>query len=188
MKWRIKDRGKSDPKKFSGRGAVMPPGQIPAFVDGNKLVMDILNRRLRKMKIELPDRPRDSDGGYLNPALPTDLTALNDEELGCLYGQFCMMVQYVQLQLAVQGVRRALADRAEKYIRARTWLTKSGTVGDKEAQVEVELAVQERSLEALTEGASESLKDQLMQSYLIGKDACSREVTRRLGTTKREFD
>lgn len=194
MRWSTKDRGgrirKLDPKakKKPARGAIMPPSRIPAFIEGNEHVMGILKKRLERMRIVLLERPTDAKGRDLNPVLPPDLTSLNDEQLGRLYGQFCQMVQYVQLQLATQGVKRALADRAEKWVRAKTWLMKSGTVGDKEAQVEVELAVQERSLKALTEGAAESMKDQIMQSYLIGKDACSREVTRRLGTHKRELD
>ena len=165
----------------------MAPARIPAFVDGHSLVMGKLKSRLRKMKIRMQPRPRNSDGEYLNPVLPSDLTALNDEELGRLYGHFCLMVQWVQLRLAFQGVRRAITERAEKYIRAKTWLVKSGTVGDKEAQVEVDTAVQEKSLKALTESASEILQNQIMQGYLIGKDACSREVTRRLGTQQREM-
>lgn len=184
--WRV--RRDAAKKAAKGRGAVISPHRIPAFVDGHKLVMQTLRKRLKRMKIRMLSRPVDDDGENLNPVLPPDLTALNDEELGCLYGQFCQMVQYVQLQLSAAGVRRALAERAEKYARAEAWLRKSGTVGDKEAQVEVELAVQERSVEALVESASESMKDHLMQSYLIGKEACSRELTRRLGTQQRNVD
>jgi hypothetical protein len=193
LKWRAKGlpsadtRAKEAKKRSAGRGAALPPQVIPAFIDGHDRVMGAMKKRLERMRIQLLDRPKDSKGEDLNPVLPSDLTALNDERLGRLYGHFCQMVQYVQLQLAIQGVKRALAERAEKYIRARTWLTKQGTVGDKEAQVEVDTAVQERSLEALVEGASETMKDQIMQSYLIGKDACSREVTRRLGTNKRDL-
>lgn len=188
MRWVVGNREKRrDAAKAArkGKGAVVPPKFIPTFLDGHDLVMGTLKKRLSKMRIKMIARPTDYDGHDLNPKLPPDLTALNDEELGSLYGHFCQMVQYVQLQLAVQGVRRALSERAEKYERARAWLMKGGTVGDKEAQVEVEQEVQAKGLEALVESAAESLKDHLMQSYLIGKDACSRELTRRLGTHER---
>lgn len=198
MKWKVKGIGLGDRKARaeaakkgrvpSGRGAPVAPQRIPAFINGNELVMETLKKRLRKLKLKVLDRPLDKKGNPLSPQLPPDLTALNDEQLGRLYGHFCLMVQYVQLQLAVQSVKRALADRAEKYERARTWLLASGTVGDKEAQVEVDTQVQEASLEAITEGTSETLKDALMQSYLIGKDACSREITRRQATTRRELE
>lgn len=189
MRWVVGNREKRrDAAKSArkGRGAVIPPGRIPDFIDGHDAVMASLKKRFMKMSVKTIPRPKDYDGHDLNPRLPPDLTALNDEELGCLYGHFCQMVQYVQLQLAMQGVRRALSERAEKYERAKAWLMKSGTVGDKEAQVEVEQEVQKRGLEALVESAAESLKDHLMQSYLIGKDACSRELTRRLGTHQRD--
>lgn len=189
MRWTLgsrEDRKKAAKAARKGRGAVIPPARIPAFLDGHEVVMAALKSRLKKMQIRTLPRPEDDDGQPLNPQLPPDLTALNDEDLGCLYGQFCQMVQYVQLRLAWQGVRRALAERAEKYVRAKTWLESSGTVGDKESHVEVDTSVQERSIEALTENASELLQSHMMQSYQIGKEACSRELTRRLGTVRRE--
>lgn len=135
--------------------------------------------RLEQMQIRLPDRPLGKSGEPLNPQLPYDLTSLNDVKLGQLYSEFCTMAQYAQMHTAITTVEKAIAKQREKFMRAKVRLQKEGTVPDKEAQVEVDSSVRKRVVATLTGEGIETLTQSMLQGYLIGRDAISREMTRR---------
>ena len=142
-------------------------------------VLDQLRSRLKKMRIRMPKRPLDEHGKCVDPMLPYDITQITDEELGRIHGAFALMAQYVKFQVSLRAVEHAIARRAENSIRARVRLEKDGTVADKAAQVEVDVRTRDVSLEALIGESEERLTEAILDGYLIGRDASSREIARR---------
>lgn len=147
-------------------------------------------KTLRRMQIDLPPRPVKSFTTTikgkavqvvkpLNPVLPPDLTALSNRRLGRLYGEFCAMAQYAQLRLAIHAVENAVAKQVEKYVRAQARLRVRGRSGTITAEVEVHPVVRKRTAETLVADGVETITTAILQSYLICRDACSREMTRR---------
>lgn len=148
-----------------------------------KAVQEI-KQKLDRMQIRLPARPLLESGEPLNPQLPPDLTYLTDTALGKLFSEFCCMAQYAQLQLAVKSVETSVRKRIEKVTRAESRLTKEGTVGEQEAQVDIDPVVREASFHVLVNEGTETMTNAMLQGYMIGRDACSRELTRRSWTLK----
>jgi hypothetical protein len=142
-------------------------------------VMDRVRERFDTLRVRTPARPTDSKGEPLNPRLPNDLTTLNDEELGRVFSEFACMCVYVKMHLAVRAVEHAEAKRRDKITRAQVRLTKEGTVEDKAAQVEVDSKTRSSSYELLVVEGTEVMTSALMESFLIGRDAASREMSRR---------
>lgn len=138
-----------------------------------------LTRIALKAGIPRPQKPSRSDGSLIEPVLPPDLTVLTDEALGRLFSEFALCAQWAQLLLATYAVKTATKKRADKMTRAQVRLEKSGTNQDKEAKVELDPRTSESSYKLLLGEALSSLTDATLQGYLIGRDACSREMTRR---------
>ena len=150
-----------------------------------KEVLHELSRRVKKLRLRLFPRPLDRKGEPLNPRLPPDLTMLNDIQLGRLYTEFCAVAQWIQVRKAIYTVERAIAKQIERRVRAEIRLSKSGTVSDKNDQTDADRVVQEWGIEVLKTEGTEVLTDAVFQGYLIGKDACSRELSRRTATMDR---
>lgn len=144
-----------------------------------------IRRRFDQMQMPFLKRPLGSSGKELNPKLPSDLTLLSDTRLGALFGEFCIMTQFAKQQLAAKRVQRAGAKVAEKYARAETRLRKEGSVPDKDAQVEVDRRVRSRAMEVLVTEGVETLTEAMLDAYIVGRDALSREMTRRFSTEER---
>lgn len=172
--WKLR-RMKGVNGEVSGRGA--------AGLETGAL--DVIKKRLERLQLGLPERPCGPSGDPLDPKLPSDLTSLNDIKLGKLYGQFCQMSQYAQLHLAIYSVQKSVYRQAEKYLRARSHLQQEGTVADKSASVECDKRVREMTMKSLVEQGTEDLTQAMLASFLIGRDACSRELTRRQITLER---
>lgn len=147
--------------------------------DGEKELKKSFGDVLKELDVRTVPRPKEAGGIPLNPVLPSDLTLLDDVELGRLFSEFACMAQYVKLRLAVKAVMFSYAKRGEKIVRAKTRLEKSGTVEDKSAKVEVDPRVREASFQTLVSEGADSLTDAVMECYLIGRDMCNREQTRR---------
>ena len=124
-------------------------------------------------------RPLREDGSPLNPVLPADLTFLDDIQLARLYSEFSLMSQYVKLQLARMVVEHSDDKRQEKMTRALVRLEKSGQVGDKDAKCEVDPKTRESAYRTQVSYGTQVLTEAMLESYLIGRDSCSREQTRR---------
>lgn len=155
--------------------AVLPPVQAVE----ERAALDAIKTRVEKLGLRYPPRPVDEDGAPLHPALPVDLTLLTDEALGRLYGQFCLMAQYAQMHLAIRSVEASVRKRVDKVTRSEVRLRTEGTVGEQEAQVETNPAVRKSTYDLLVGEGTETMINALLQGYLIGKDALSREITRR---------
>ena len=145
----------------------------------NPRAIDTIRDKIKPMMIKKIQRPVDENGDPLNPVLPPDLTALTDECLGRLFSEFACMAQYVKLHLAVRIVEVAEAKRSDKIMRARVRLEKTGTVEDKAAKVEVDPRTRKTSMSLLVDEGTETMTAAIMETYLIGRDACSREMSRR---------
>ena len=124
-------------------------------------------------------KPVDDEGEPLDPQLPSDLTNLSDTRLGKLFGEFCRCAQFYQLRLAENGVTKSIAKYTEKYARSATRLLKSGNIPDKDAEVETDPRVSDRSQKTLVAEAQEVMLQGLLNVNLMGRDAISREFTRR---------
>ena len=133
----------------------------------------------KSLKIAEPKRPLDTDGARLEPVLPPDLTALSDEELGMLHGQYASMAQYATHHLAVVALRRAVCATVERRLKALARIRGKGKHYEKAAQAEIQEEVQDAVDALLVEENSHTLTEAILQGYLIGRDATSREMTRR---------
>lgn len=171
MRWIVEGQRKRSEGGVTERESARLPGE--------ESVVGRVQEKLAAMQLTVPERPRKKDGSLLDPQLPPDLTTLNDVQIGRLFTQFCLMAQYVQLQLAVWTVEKTVAKQAEKYVRAETRLRKDGTVSERDAATEVDKRVRDRTMKTLTSEGVETMTNAMMQRYIIGRDAISREMTRR---------
>lgn len=158
------------------------PISIDAF--SAKATVEKALERVRGLGVRMIPRPLTRDGKPLDPVLPPDLTLLNDIQLGKLFSEFACMAQYVQFSMAQKSVDTAVRRREEKFIRAKVRLSKVGTVADKESKVEVDPVARKAAFETSVSESTEVLTEAVMQQYLIGRDACSREMTRRQWTMR----
>lgn len=131
------------------------------------------------LQVRVPPRPALKNGQLLEPLLPEDLTVLNDVLLGRLFSEFACMAQYVQLHLAAKSVNTAIKRRIERHIRASVRLEKDGTVEDKTAQVDVDIRSIDISFDLAVAEGVEVMTKGVMDMYVSGRDAISREITRR---------
>jgi hypothetical protein len=146
----------------------------------------LLNERLRKMKLRVPHRPKDENERDMNPEMPADITSLNDEQLGKLHGEFAALASYVYGQLGLRSVEHAISKRADRLTRAKVRLEKDGTVEDKAAKTEVDKRTQAVSELLLVAEGTEVLTKAIHDGYLVGRDLCSREMTRRMNTNQNQ--
>lgn len=152
----------------------------PSVKDDSEEIIELLRDRLRQMKLRVPRRPRGAHDRPLDPKVPRDITMLNDEQLGRLHGEFAAMVAYVNGQLGLKSVEAAIARRADKITRARVRLTKEGTVDDKAAETEIDPRVVETGELLLVAESVEVMTKAIYDGYVVGRDLCSRELTRRM--------
>jgi|FreactcultureFD7_1027221.scaffolds.fasta_scaffold01281_4 hypothetical protein len=154
--------------RAKAKRAAVPKAAITGYVQ----------KRLEELQVQLPARPM-KNGEPLSPRLPGDLTALNDIKLGQLYSEFCTVAQWAKAQLAVLSVEKSIAKYADRLLRSQTHLIKEGTVPDKAAQVESDSEVVKVYIDCLKTEGVEAITAAVLDGYIIGKDACSRELTRR---------
>ena len=144
-------------------------------------VQAAVKERMKLLQLRAPRRPLDAKGEPLDPRLPYDLTALSDVAIGTIHGEFALMAQYATLHLAIIGVESAARKKADKITRAKVRLEKTGTNPDKEAKVEVDPRVRTLGFDVLVGESTYALTEAAMHGYLIGRDAVSREMSRRMG-------
>lgn len=149
-------------------------------------VFDRIDSKFKSLGLTVPRRPKTLDGEDLNPELPADLTALTDQELGRLHGEFACMAQYIQLRLAQRSVETSVYKSEERKLRAKVRLEKTGTNPDKEAKAEVDPRVRELGFHYLVAEGAQTMTDAAMSAFLIGRDATSREMTRRISMIQNE--
>jgi hypothetical protein len=140
-----------------------------------------LVKKLEVLRLRPIDRPTFSDGSPMEAALPPDLTIITDEELGELYTQFCAMAQWVGFQYAVAQRTRAQLEILAKRVRSRSYLSQHGNREEKAARSDIDPVVVSSEDELQVAADIEGLTYPVLNAYLIGKEATSREITRRQG-------
>lgn len=147
-------------------------------IDDNQAV-EMARARLKAAKLRMMSRPMREDGEPLDPVLPMNITEISGEELGNLFGEFAIMSQYAVQIVAISSVERAARARIDKYTRAVVHLQKSGTIADKAAKVEVDARVRTTGFDLLKGDSTTALTESMLNSFVIGRDCCSREMSRR---------
>lgn len=136
---------------------------------------------LRSLGLGRWPRPLEEDGSPMDPRLPPDITRVTDEELFRLYGQFCAMAQWVGFQLGIVQTQKLISEQERERLKSRLWLAETGNREDRKAKVDSNADFQRAENEALVKAALEGMTYPVFNGYLIGKEATSRELTRRLG-------
>lgn len=172
----IVQKTKKSKSRSSEQNAEQPLSKRVAQLEAG--VEDAVKTEVKRL-FRIPRRPKNPDGSFLDPQLPTDLTLVEDEELGRIHSEFACMARYAQLVIAVKAVEAAKVKRGDKVIRARVRLEKSGTNPDKDAKTEIDPRTRQSAVEVLIGEGVESMSKAMLEGYLIGRDACSREQTRR---------
>jgi hypothetical protein len=142
-------------------------------------ILDALRQQLTRMRVRAVRRPVDAEGEPLQPQFPHDVSKLTDEALARRQSEFAAMAQYAQFQLALRAVEHSIARRADRITRAKVRLEKSGTNDDKAAKTEVDSRSRATSHLLLIAEGGERLTQAVLDGYIIGRDLCSREQTRR---------
>jgi hypothetical protein len=168
--WRVKPK----PQKKTGMAA------LRALRRDKEKAAKNLEERLKEMKLSLPPPPT-----VLNPQLPKDITAVSDRDLGRLYGEFASMAMYVGPRVALQAMQAAVDKRSDKVCRSLSHLKQIGTVADKSAMVECDATVVRTSQALLVSESTHGVTEALYNGILVGRDALSREITRRQGERER---
>jgi hypothetical protein len=144
--------------------------------------------RLKRAQLRLPRHPVNVDGSYAEPDLPPDITALAPQELGTLHGQLAAMAAYAGAASALAAVdlvdkQRALrTEKARAHLLARTQKTQD----ERRAQVELTERVQLLAEQECVAQATRDLMQSVYDGYIVRKEACSREMTRRIDLRDRE--
>ncbi len=143
-------------------------------------VLQVIREQFAKLKLELPARPRKSNGDLLNPTLPSNLTTISDDKLGELYGDFAAMIAYVRPRLAMKELLLKIQRRRERIIRAVARAGKRGTVHDKDYEMERDQRVIDAVFDVAVAEGVESMTSAILSGLVDGKDTLSREITRRI--------
>jgi hypothetical protein len=169
---------------FPGKSRVVAPTppKVEAVEPTQEDDFEPLIQRLERLSLSRVSRPVYEDGTPMDPQLPPDLTRLTDDALGSLYTEFCAMAQWVGFQHSVSSVARARLEIAAKRARSRVYLMQSGNREEKAALTDVNPEVRSTEDQLLLAQNLEMLAFPVLNSYLIGKEATSREMTRRQGT------
>lgn len=121
----------------------------------------------------LPERPAS------DPAMPTDITSIDNTELGYLHAAFVAYLEWLEPQLALVEVD---ADETEAYlehVKAEIRLKKSGTIADKDAKTINDPVYLEQEQSFLVSKAKAKLLRARVKGYERCAAALSREMTRR---------
>ena len=137
-------------------------------------------KQFRALRMSKPDRPVMPDGDPLEPRVPHDLTLLTDVALGRLHSEFACMQQYAQACLGWIEAQKILDRRAARLTRAEGKVSYSGKATLMEAVVDLEPKTRAKEDQSIVSDAVATITTAMMRSMEIGKDACSREMTRRI--------
>lgn len=152
--------------------------KLPATL--HERVRAVVSTAIKKHALLPVDRPKDVDGRPLEPRIPNNLVMLKDQQVGQLHADFCAMLQYTHRKLAAATADVWLWRKEVKITRAKAHvLIGRGTSGDKSAEVESNPKVMELEEALVAAEMQERLLQGVLDGYLSGKEATSREMTRR---------
>lgn len=139
--------------------------------------MDWLNEEVR---IELPERPVDQWGNPLNPRLPWDITKIELDELGMLYGQFTAMYNYGAAQLGLVDVDHTESDYDSGIEEAKATLRSEGSnATERKAQARMDPGYDKAEQVRRDRKARKALLTKVVDGYERAFKCLSRELTRR---------
>lgn len=154
-------------------------GQV---VEAPSFDLSYIDDYLEKLKIPRIHRPLDEEGGELAPVLPASLQQLEDEQLTQLYTSFCAMTQWMGVIAARVSAHRAKLEMDLKRLRSRIFISSGGNRELKAAAVDVHPDVVALEEQFLIAQAMEGTVQATFSAYITGKEATSRDFTRRQGT------
>lgn len=170
---------REDHRVVAPRAVISPVRQAPAIVEDERL--EALLAKLETWRIKPIERPTYPDGEELNPVLPSDLTKLLDVEIGALYTEFCSMVSWVGYRHGLASVLVAKLEAEKNRTFSRSFLRQVGNREEKKAKADVDPEVTEIEDDFLLAQSMATLLYPILQGYVTGKEAVSREITRRHG-------
>lgn len=141
----------------------------------------MVRKRMEQVRMSRWAKPCGPDKIDLDPKLPHDLTAINEHQLGMLWTQFCAMVQWSKMVATDFAVDAAEAKMVDRRLRAKAFLQTKGDGSREEraAMVETEDLVVQSVNHLFYCEALRDLSLAVYEGYLTGKEAISREITRR---------
>lgn len=169
----------------------VPPPRVsvpaPVVAAGPVLIeedvrLEALLAKLASWRIKPVERPVYPDTGEdINPVLPSDLTRLTDTELGALYTEFSAMVVWVGYRHGLAATLRIKLEAEKNRMFSRLFLQQSGNREEKKAKADTDPGMVEVEDDWILAQTMETLLFPILQGYIAGKEATSREITRRGG-------
>ncbi len=138
----------------------------------------------KKARLRLLKRPLDGEAP-IEPILPADITRLHNKELGKLYGQFCAMASYAHTQAALASIDWTYKMTVARFAKAKFLITATGKVTDKRLAMEADPEFQKYISEEAQAETTATLLQSVYEGYVLGKEATSREISRRMGLDER---
>ena len=158
---------------------VRAAGPVPIEED---VRLNALLSKLQSWRIKPVERPVYPDTGEdINPVLPADLTRLEDVELGALYTEFSAMVVWVGYRHGLAATLRIKLEAEKNRTFSRLFLQQTGNREEKKAKADTDPQMVEIEDDWVLAQTMETLLFPILQGYVAGKEATSREVTRRGG-------
>ena len=139
-----------------------------------------VSEQVRAMRLSKPDRPVTKDGEILEPRLPHDLTVLKDQDLGRLYSEFSVMMAYCQACLGWVESQKILDRRSARITRSMAKVSHKGKVALLEASVDLDEETLTKEDASTVSDAVAVITNAYFKSQEVGRDGCSREMTRRI--------
>ena len=142
-------------------------------------IIDGALETLHNFRLKLPKRPV-TDGGYLEPELPDDLSKVSTADLCQLMNDFARMADYVEPTLALLDGQDAITSQNEKVIQKIEYLRSNAkSQKDREALSIISKQTLLKGARALQRRAEKSLTKAVLERYIRGYKVLSRELTRR---------
>lgn len=132
-------------------------------------------------------RPRDVKENALDPILPPDITVIHDRELGKLYGQFCAMAAYAHVKATLAHIDHIQYESVYEFSKTKEFLKQNDkTVTMKREKAKDASHVEQAAKKYLEAQAKHLLMESVLEGYQLGKEGCSREMSRRMGLNERK--
>jgi hypothetical protein len=152
---------------------------VEAIQTGYSNIADQVKAMLKAIGLELPGPPKKENGEVDNVELPPDLTILNSDELGKIYGKLNAAAGWVESQRSLADSQRTALDSARDKIFARLRLIKEGDPSEKTDQAKVDPLYITADQKVIVAECYFSMIDAILKRYNKDLRLVSRELTRR---------
>ncbi len=138
-----------------------------------------VDKRFRAMKLGRVERPMDGDQP-LEVSLPEDITQVQDELLGRLYSDFARMSMFAACHVGETESKLSIVKKDFALAVAEETILYAGKAGLLKATLATHPRLQPLEEEITVLTAVLGLAKAMMKSMNVGRDSCSREITRRV--------